>query len=165
VASRTRKRAKSAELAAWLESARLERIGPAEFRAIGKALAPVSESHLRKLIRECGLPLDPVVEGVRQQSIESLERTLVALAQEYEAAAAAGDRTRMRECRQAVLTGREHARWAMRRAGDEQVRERKKEMAEWMLVWLENPGVFATWVRLRRRAWSMETPPQTERET
>jgi len=28
----------------------------------------------------------------------------------------------------------------------------KEEMVLWMLTWLENPGVFATWLELRKRA-------------
>jgi len=28
----------------------------------------------------------------------------------------------------------------------------KKEMAQWMLVWLENPEVFPAWVDARKRA-------------
>jgi hypothetical protein len=27
----------------------------------------------------------------------------------------------------------------------------KNEMAQWMLVWLENPAVFPAWVEIRKR--------------
>ena len=33
---------------------------------LSKALAPISENYLRKLVRDCGVPLDPMVEGVRR---------------------------------------------------------------------------------------------------
>jgi hypothetical protein len=26
----------------------------------------------------------------------------------------------------------------------------KEEMIQWMLVWLENPGIFPAWVKLRK---------------
>lgn len=132
-------------------------VGEAEFAELGRALAPVSESYLRALVRSSGLPLDPVVEGVRQESFDELGRTLEALAREYARASAAGDTERARRCRQAVLTGKQHARLAARRRGvsaDERVR--KEEMAAWMLLWLENPAVFPAWLAVRRKA---EAPP------
>jgi hypothetical protein len=137
----------------YLADARLERITEADFSLLRQRLAPVSESYLRGLLRSSGVLLDPLVEGVRQSSFEELGRTLVALALEYQAAVAGGDRERARRCRRAVLTGKEHARLAARRSGSApEVRARKEEMASWMLVWLENPGIFPAWLALRRRA-------------
>ena len=101
----------------------------------------MSAGYLRGLLREAGVPLDPLVEGVRQDSFDSLERTLAALAREY----AAGDRGVKDACRAAVIEAKDHARWALKRHPE------KQEMIEWMLVWLENPRIFETWVRLRRR--------------
>lgn len=116
-------------------------------------LAPVSDSYLRSLVRACGLPLDPVVEGVRQDSFAELERTLVSLQQEYLRALDAGDVRRAARCRQAVILGKDHARLAARRPrASPELRARKEEMASWMLLWLENPEIFPTWVALRRRA-------------
>ena len=63
-------------------------IGEGEFRKIAADLAPIPEHDLRRLLRETGLPLAPLVEGVRQGSLEELERTLRALADEYRGAAA-----------------------------------------------------------------------------
>jgi hypothetical protein len=88
------------------------------------------------------------VEGVRQDDFDQLERTLVALTGEYEGAA--GDRERARRLRRIVITAKEHARFAARRAKEESRRKMKLEMADWMLVWLENPAIFPQWVRLRR---------------
>jgi hypothetical protein len=33
---------------------------------------------------------------------------------------------------------------------DAEKRRQKAEMTEWMLVWLENPGIFAAWVTQRK---------------
>jgi hypothetical protein len=124
----------------------------AEFRLLGERLAPVSEAYLRNLVRSSGLLLDPVVEGVRQDSLAALERTLLALAHEYRRAIDAGDQGRAARCRRAVLTGKEHARLAARRGANPERQAQKKEMASWMLVWLENPSIFPTWMALRKKA-------------
>lgn len=113
----------------------------------------MSDSCLRHLLRDCGLPLDPVVEGIRQRSFEELERTLLAIGEEYARAMETGGRERAAACRRAVITGKEHARLAARRpAASEEVRARKEEMASWMLVWLENPAIFPAWLGLRKKA-------------
>jgi hypothetical protein len=49
--------------------------------------------------------------------------------------------------RRAVITSKEHARLAARNPAK---RAEKEEMILWMLTWLENPPLFAAWVRLRR---------------
>jgi len=111
-------------------------------------LAPVSDSYLRSLLRSSGIPLDPVVEGVRQDSFENLERTLCALAQVY-----AADGECAAACRRAVLTGKDHARLASRRRGASlEEKARKEEMASWMLVWLEKLAIFPQWLALRKKA-------------
>ncbi|MCX6621128.1 MAG: hypothetical protein NTY38_08615, partial [Acidobacteria bacterium] len=51
------------------------RIGEAEFQALRETFAPISESWARKVVREAGFPLAPMVEGVRQDSMEALTRT------------------------------------------------------------------------------------------
>lgn len=84
-----------------------------------------------------------MVEGVRQRDFEELERTLTALAQEYEAAKRAGRQA----LRDRVIEAKEHARLAAREPGK---RETKEEMTFWMRTWLENPPLFPEWVKLRR---------------
>jgi hypothetical protein len=42
-------------------------------------LAPISAGYLRRLLRSSGVVLHPLVEGVRQEDLESLERSLLAL--------------------------------------------------------------------------------------
>jgi hypothetical protein len=136
-----------------LVEARLERISESDFERLREKLAPISEGYLRELVRDCDLELDPVVEGVRQNSFAELGRTLRALAAEYETATLAGDRERAGRCRQAVLTSKQHARLSASRAGaSDEDRRRKQEMAAWMLVWLENPGIFPAWLHLRERS-------------
>ncbi|HBY60250.1 MAG TPA: hypothetical protein DEH78_10530 [Solibacterales bacterium] len=125
-------------------------IDPPEFAALQAALG-APESWLRHALRDTGIPLAPLVEGVRQDSLDALERTLAALAHEY---AAGRDRPAVR---QAVLTAKEHARFALRRL-EGAPRAAKEEMLLWMLTWLENPAVFAGWVGLRKRALSSAPP-------
>ncbi len=113
---------------------------------LAQRLAPVSISYLRKLLRDSGVSLSPLVEGVRQDDLPSLERTLLALEREYSEARAAGDRARATRCRRLVIESRDHARLASRRHPE------KHEMIEWMTVWLENPGIFPAWIELRKAA-------------
>jgi hypothetical protein len=144
-------RGKRTELARWVEEHRPARFGESEFEALGRALAPISESYLRKLVRESGVPLDPMVEGVRQGSFDELEGSLLQFQDEYER----GDAARRTAVRRVVITSKEHARLAARNVSK---RAEKEEMILWMLTWLENPPLFAEWVRLRRRVGEDRAP-------
>ena len=137
------RKGKSTELARWLEEQRPDRIGEAEFARLREALAPISESYLRKLLRKCGVPLAPMVEGVRQATFEDLEASLLRLLKEYRK----GDAERRMAVRRLVITAKDHARLAGR---SPQKREDKHEMNLWLTTWLENPPVFGEWVRIRR---------------
>ena len=140
-----RSETKAGRLRAWLSAHRPERIGKAEFAALGEALAPVSERYLRALLRGAGVPLEPLVEGVSQGSLPELERTLLALADEYEA----GER---KAARAAVLAAKDHARFALGRLSAAEERGIvKREMLLWLSTWLENPPLFRDWVDLRKR--------------
>ncbi len=139
-----KKRGKRAELDAWIARSRPQRIGEAEQAAIAAALAPISENYLRKLLRECGVPLDPMVDGVRQADLAELERSLIGLLDRYESA----DSPRRNAIRRMVITAKDHARWAVR------AHPEKAEMILWMTTWLENPPLFREWVRLRRKAFA-----------
>ena len=120
-------------------------------RELRELLAPISSAYLRKLVLASGLPMDPVVEGVRQDSFEELERTLIGIGEEYAKALESGDTARAARCRQAVITCKEHAHLAARRrAASSETRTLKEEMAAWMLLWLENPAIFPTWLSLRK---------------
>jgi hypothetical protein len=113
------------------------------------AAFPQASARLRReALHESGLALDAMVEGVRQDGFEPLERTLKALAAEYER----GDARRRRAVRSLVITAKTHARLAARNARvAEEKRAEKREMELWILTWLENPGVFPAWVELRKR--------------
>jgi hypothetical protein len=123
----------------WLAGRGLEQIGDDEYAELSRHFADIPAAALRRLVREAGLPMSPLVEGVRQDNLEILGRTLLALQQAYEG----GGPETQRRCREAVILAKDHARLAARRKPE------KREMVEWMLVWLENPPVFRTWWRLK----------------
>jgi hypothetical protein len=129
------KRGKRAELADWLARTQPPEVGEAQFQELRLALAPISESYLRRLLRESGARLAPLVEGVRQGSLDELESTLLVLLDEYER----GGPERRATVRRLVITAKDHARWAG-----------KDEMVLWLTTWLENPPVFRQWSALRR---------------
>jgi hypothetical protein len=126
---------KRIELTRWLEAHRPERVGVEEWQALQTELAPISTGYLRKLLRASGVPLHPLVEGVRQEDLVSLERTLLALLGEER-----------RVARTLIIEAKDHARWASKKHPE------KAEMILWMLTWLENPGVFHQWLAIRKDA-------------
>jgi hypothetical protein len=89
---------------------------------------------------------------VRQHSFEELEQSLRELTAVYAAALSAGDRQRARYCRRQVIAAKDRAKFlaASSRQPDDK-RAQKREMADWMLVWLENPDVFSAWVEARKK--------------
>jgi hypothetical protein len=107
------------------------------------ALAPVSDSYLRRLLRESGAELAPMVEGVVASSDQALERTLLALASEYEVS----DALRRRAVRSLVIEAKDHVRWSMKKAPSDE----KAEHLLWLMTWLENPDAFAVWLPMRKR--------------
>jgi hypothetical protein len=128
-------------------------IGEPEWLRIREQFATVAERTLRKHARGTGFALAPLVEGVRQDSFDHLERTLLNLAREYAGAMMEGDRARARECRKLVIKSKDHAKWNLRRAGwPEERRLAAQEKVLWMLTWLEDPGLFAPWIQVRRKA-------------
>ena len=132
---------KKARLAEYLARTHPPRITALEWNEIARELAPVSESYLRNLLRSCGVPLHPLIEGVRQESLENLERTLGQLLAEYES----GDAAIKRNCRDLVIRAKDHARFALPKKPE------KEEMVLWMITWLENPAAFPVWLSLRKR--------------
>ncbi len=141
--STQRKRGKPGELTAWIDREQPREIGEPEWESLLRMLAPISESYLRRLLRGSGIPMSPLVEGVRQESFDALEASLLRLLAEYEHA----DSRRRLSVRRLVMAARDHARWASRKDAK---RAEKEEMMLWMSTWLENPPVFPEWVRLRR---------------
>lgn len=109
----------------------LARVDRAECNRLRQLLAPISDGYLRRLLRASAVPLTPDVEGVRQENFAQLERTMLAATDPA-----------------FVLEAKRHAELARRSPNVD--RAVKNEMIEWMRVWLESPGLFPTWVRLRK---------------
>ena len=124
---------KRARLEALLEGR--TRVEEADFLALLRDLAPISESYLRKLLRESGMPLSPMVDGVHQSSLEVLETSLLALLSEYEA----GNAARKMEVRKVVIAAKDQAGWT-----------RKEENVLWLTTWLENPPLFPAWAQIKK---------------
>jgi len=138
--SPSRKPSKRTELARWLELQRPDIVGPEEWMALRAALAPISDSYLRRLLRTSGARLHPLIEGVRQEDFTALERSLLALLGEERKAA-----------RTLVIEAKDHARWALKKHPE------KQEMVLWMLTWLENPGIFREWLAIRKETLRAQT--------
>lgn len=142
-----KKRAGQREMAlAWLAVERPAVLDEGVAAQMMAALPGMSERLMREVWRESGLALTPMVEGVRQDSLEELARCLNGLGREYEA----GDARRRMAVRRVVITARRHAKWVVgnERVGAEK-RALKAEMEMWLRVWLENPAVFSAWAELR----------------
>jgi hypothetical protein len=147
-----RGKGKFAELARWLEEHRPPQIGETEFALLRTALTPVSDNYLRKLLRESGVPLGPMVEGVRQGTFAELEASLLRLLAEYELS----DPARRMAVRRLAITAKDHARLAARNPSK---RPDKEEMILWLTTWLENPPLFREWVSLRKRGQTFSSRP------
>jgi hypothetical protein len=126
---------KRAKLAEWIEQHQPSLVGLAEFERLREELTPISESYLRKLLRDSKRSLAPIVEGVRQSNLGELELSLLALLAEYES----GDAAHKMAVRKLVITAKDHAKWRA-----------KEENVLWLTMWLENPPLFPAWARLRR---------------
>lgn len=139
-------------LADYLAEAAPAEITEAVWLDLLARLAPVSESYLRDLLRATGLPFAQPYAGVRQHTFEELEQSLRELGAVYSAALAAGDRERARYCRRQVIAAKDRAKFlaASSRQPDDK-RAQKRQMADWMLVWLESPGLFPAWVEARKK--------------
>ena len=147
-----RGKSKKTLLAEFLEQRQLSAINEETWRELASLLAPVSESYLRELLHATGLPIAQPYGGVRQSTFEELEASLVEIGEEYSRAVAGGDAPRARECRRVVIQAKDRARLVSRSEKvDPEKRKTKAEMVDWMLVWLENPGIFEAWARLRKQ--------------
>jgi hypothetical protein len=146
------KQARKQALREFLAARNIAAINQAEWQAALAQLAPVSESYLRDLLRATGLPFAQPYAGIRQASLAELELDLREMLSVYEAALRDGDRQRARYCRRQVIAAKDRARFAARNPKSlPEKKARKAEMVEWMLVWLENPPVFPSWVEIRKR--------------
>ena len=128
----------------YLDERRPEAITEAVWQDLLMKLAPVSESYLRDLLRDTGLPFDQPYAGVRQHTLEELEQSLREMLDVYRDAAASGNRDRARYCRRQVIAAKDRAKFLAAK------HPQKEEMAQWMLVWLEDPEMFPSWVERRK---------------
>ena len=116
-------------------------------------LAPISESYLRELLRNAGLPIEQPYAGVRQHTFEELEESLREILRVYQEATAAGNGDRARYCRRQVIGAKDRAKFLAQNPNTLPYKQaEKQEMVQWMLVWLENPEVFPAWVEARKNA-------------
>jgi hypothetical protein len=132
---------------------------------LARRFPSVSATGLRRILRASGISLHPMVEGVRQDTFESLERTLISLRSEYLDRKRRGERREAQPCRNVVIEARRHTELALRnrRTGDQKRRE-KTEMLLWIRTWLENPDAFPVWLLLRKRRLALENQfPPTEK--
>jgi hypothetical protein len=118
-------------------------IGEKEWGELRSALSDISEMTLRA----SGIRINAPWRGVAAHSIDDLECSLRELSQVYD--------TRpdlRRYCRDQVIAAKDRARWATRNLkSSESKRGMKAEMVVWMLVWLDDPAIFPTWVQLRKQ--------------
>jgi len=140
------------QLREYLAERRPSAITEAVWRDLLQLLAPVSENYLRQLLWATGLPFDQPCAGIRQHTFAELEESLIGMWRIYSEAIGTGARERARYCRRQVIAARARAKFAIAspRTGAEKKAE-KLEMSQWMLVWLENPAVFAAWVEVRKK--------------
>jgi hypothetical protein len=144
-------KSKKTRLRQYLAEKNLSAITEREWRELITHLAPVSESYLRRLVADAGIAVEAPFGGVRQKTFKDLERSLLELEEVYKRASETGDRARAQQCRNVVIQAKDHARLAARGAKTSpEKKAQKEEMIQWMVVWLENPGIFPAWVKLRK---------------
>jgi len=139
----------------WLAAEQPPAITGAVWKDLLARFAPVSESYLRDLLRVTGLPFDQPWAGIRQHTFEELEQSLIEMLRVYQEAVSAGDRAGARYCRRQVIAAKDRAKFAAKKKPE------KAEMAQWMLVWLENPEVFPAWVQARKKVAAASPDPAT----
>jgi len=147
------RKSKKQRLEEFLHGQEIAAISEERWRELAALLAPISENYLRDLLQATGLPIAQPFGGVRQSSFEDLEASLLEMEKEYSKAVARHDRKRAIACRRVVIQAKDRARLISRNQKvDSEKRRQRAEMVEWMLVWLENPGIFESWVALRKKS-------------
>lgn len=146
----TSRQLRRAAIAALVEREQWALVDLAAWDALRRAFGEVTENTLRHDLLDSGLPLDPLVEGVRFDTIEHLARSLTALAVCHRSAMEASPNESMSLARKLVLEARRKAEAVL---GNSRVAREKREAMEekflWLRTWLENPEVFAVWAPLR----------------
>jgi hypothetical protein len=137
------KRSLGSDIREQIEARGWTRIEQAEWEELRGLFAVITENTLRKHASAPGVAIGQPWRGLDTASLESLELSLIEMAEAY--------LTHPREARRAVISTKDTTRFAARNpkvAADK--RELKAEMVEWMLVWLGDPAMFEDWVKLRR---------------
>lgn len=131
------------QIAAMIEESAWARVAAGEWQALRRAFPEIPEAALRRHLEALGCPIEQPWRGIDTKSLEGLEASLHAMTAAY--------RTHPWEARAAVIGAKDKARFAARnpKAASEK-RAIKAEMADWMLVWLGDPAMFADWAKLRR---------------
>lgn len=146
----TSRQLRRAAIAAFVEREQWALVDLAAWDVLRRAFGEVKENTLRHDLLDSGLPLDPLVEGVRFDTIEHLARSLTALAVCHRRAMEASPNESMSLARKLVLEARRKAEAVL---GNSRVAREKREAMEekflWLRTWLENPEVFAVWAPLR----------------
>ncbi len=96
---------------------------------------------------ESRILVDQPYRGVETKTLDGLEESLKAMTQVYEREGAL-----RKMCRSAVIAVKDRTRFASKNQKvDPAKRALKAEMVEWMLVWLDDPGMFPVWAAARKR--------------
>ena len=126
---------------------------------------PVSAAYVLDIVCQTEVPVERLLGGlpvdlrgrVHFHDREAAAASLQEMTAEYEAARAAGDKTRAADCRRAVQKGKDRLKMILRRRGLATAkREEKLELLEWFLVWLEAPQLFPQWLVLRLKATAQD---------
>jgi hypothetical protein len=153
-------KSKKRRLEEFLRERQPEAISEERWRELAALLAPISENYLRDLLQATGLAIAQPFGGVRLSSFKDLEASLLEMEKEYSKAVANHDRRRASACRRTVIQAKDRTRLISRNQKvDAQKRRQKAEMVEWMLVWLENPGIFESWAALRKKSVTYRLEP------
>jgi len=135
----------------------------AEFNAIRREVIatlkrqrPPSDSYLMDILLTTEVDIDRSLGGiptdlrnrVHTATHEQAKASLLVMATEY---ADAADATRAEDVRRTVRRAKDRVRLLLRGSLSPEKRQAKQEILEWMLVWLENPLVFKSWIEIRTR--------------
>ena len=156
-----------------------ESVGAAELKAIERAVrerfgdgAVESHASVARLLADEGAELrhpevlesfvaqrlfDPYAEMFRDvlgiADLDQAAESIIKLEELRKMFASDGDQKGLHRVREMGLKGKRHAHET---AGDLSVAEEKRaeqsEIAEWFLVWLQQPEIFDTWIELRRKS-------------
>jgi hypothetical protein len=109
-----------------------------------------AEGSLRDWLQEAGLPVEQPYRGVETKTLASLQDSLAAMTELY-----LRDAAFRKVCRSTVIAAKDRTRFASRNLKvDPKKRALKAEMVNWMLVWLDDPGMFPTWAAIRRQTFT-----------